>query len=179
MKVAALKLLSIIANAQQNRAIYPSLYNAFLANVDSTSRVARFPNEGTRLTCLALLSGWSMQRRLGKSPTRVPDRIIQRGPPAIKAFFRSLNIAGEDEVRRLLVSLVGPASAGKTSLLQTLKDGKHQGHITESGESRATRGVEVSSYAPRVKSNVATPPVLTCLDFGGQEEYEQTHALFH
>jgi polynucleotide 5'-kinase involved in rRNA processing len=50
----------------------------------------------------------------------VPLEILARGPNAFKAYQEALK-SGKTKNRRLLVAVVGPARAGKTSLLRTLK----------------------------------------------------------
>jgi len=124
----------------------------------------------------ALIDGWSMQERACVQLSVVPLWVFDRGPGDIAAYFRALGVAGEDDVPRLLVSLIGAGGAGKTSIARTLNHPKRLGRLTEPGPERATVGVERSGL---LLGKDAARASLVLWDFGGQEAYEQSHALFH
>ncbi|XP_031567289.1 uncharacterized protein LOC116302196 [Actinia tenebrosa] len=64
----------------------------------------------------------------GKEQTRnddtIPSEIRARGPEALKAYEEALE-SGKTKNRRLLIMVVGPARAGKTSLLKSLNGEKY------------------------------------------------------
>eukprot|EP00939_MAST-03C_sp_MAST-3C-sp1_P002542 g2542.t1 len=73
--------------------------------------------------------------------------------------------------RRCLV--VGTGSVGKTSLRVNLCNYPRVGFKTVNGHDRATVGIEVEDMISADKSTT-----ISLWDFGGQEAYYQTHALF-
>jgi len=117
-----------------------------------------------------------MQERACVPLSAIPPSVFNRGLLEVAAYFRALGVAGEDEVPRLLVSLIGAGGAGKTSIARTLNHPKRLGRLTEPGPERATVGVERSGL---LLGKDAARANLVLWDFGGQEAYEQSHALFH
>jgi len=150
----------------------------------STELRARLQSHQWTLEFQAILDSWDEQRSQGRENlTPVPQLVFLRGVEAIRAFFRAdVNDPAGLRPLRLVVSLVGAANAGKTSLVHTLLDKKFRGQLTGDGPDRTTVGAVFSPAVERMIDNrpTNTPhPHLTFVDFGGQEDYEQTHALFH
>jgi Ran GTPase-activating protein (RanGAP) involved in mRNA processing and transport len=105
--------------------LFGGLYSVYsTADADNAAfkvRIRLERDQGSRVL-LPLIDAWDKQRANGLKPTRVPWLVVSRGRDDIEAFIQAdegcdLN---KEPVPRLVVSIVGAANSGKTSLCETL-----------------------------------------------------------
>ena len=128
----------------------------------------------------------------GVDPVHVPEKVLDRDSKIsasnTKAYLKDI-LFNADAVSQLKVLVVGPAAVGKTSLTRALQGKGLKADLTPSNsDERATIGVEVHRVELSKKTVGAVGSLMgrkardggevSLWDFGGQEEYYMTHALF-
>jgi GTPase SAR1 family protein len=101
-----------------------------------------------------------------------PSEIVKQGPAAVARYILALG-EGAAENHDVLLMLIGDGEAGKTSMLQALKnlDSNRAGTI---GVDDRTVGIDISSFQP-----VPSKPLrFFAWDFGGQGIYAIMQQLF-
>eukprot|EP00939_MAST-03C_sp_MAST-3C-sp1_P001128 g1128.t1 len=140
----------------------------------SNNRLTQVPKEIGSLTGLA--PGYIFNRSgglvLDGNPiAKPPFETCARGVLAIRAWWDAVeaDFGAVEASYDKKVLFVGTGGAGKTSLRMNLTDA--HGKRTKEGYDRATIGIDV-------REMTCDKATLSLWDFGGQEEYYQTHALF-
>ena len=112
-----------------------------------------------------------------------PPEICKQGFDAVKAYFEA---GAKKEIHRLKVLIVGTGGAGKTSIVENLfaketEKGILTGDLKDTkGRRRTTIGVDVKLLVMILKGDgtKSSDIEFSLWDFGGQEDYYQTHSLF-
>lgn len=112
----------------------------------------------------------SLEIKLDGNPLEQPPlEIAEKGIPAIREYFRSLEVEEKLPLNEVKVLLVGDGGAGKTSLVKRLLWDKF------SKSERQTQGINIEPWrikldGRKVKANI--------WDFGGQQVMHATHQFF-
>ncbi|CAK9114386.1 Probable serine/threonine-protein kinase pats1 (Protein associated with the transduction of signal 1) [Durusdinium trenchii] len=118
-------------------------------------------------------------RDLGVSPSSVPQEVLDRdssGKATNTIVFLQAALFGEDALHELKVIVVGPQRVGKTTLANALLEKGETANPTTRGEDKETTiSVDVLQIPFEVEDKQGQ---ISLWDFGGQEEYYMTHALF-
>ncbi|CAK9035000.1 Probable serine/threonine-protein kinase roco5 (Ras of complex proteins and C-terminal of roc 5) [Durusdinium trenchii] len=135
-------------------------------------------------------------RDLGVSPSSVPRQVLDRDSESRATntiIFLQAALFGEDALHQLKVVVVGPQRVGKTTLTNALlQKGKSANPTTRGEDKETTISVDVVQVPFKVRDDLQSkrgvlgiggrtaekPCQISLWDFGGQEEYYMTHALF-
>eukprot|EP00939_MAST-03C_sp_MAST-3C-sp1_P003915 g3915.t1 len=176
-RLAKLKLKELDLSNNGIRYIPPSIgLLTSLTRLDlSNNRLTKVPKEICSLTGLVrgLLYKPSDGLFLSGNPIVEPSmESCAEGISGIAAYWdaKEADFGVVETCYDKKVLFVGTGGAGKTSLRMNLTDA--HGKRTKEGHDRATIGIDVH------KMMCDTATELSLWDFGGQEEYYQTHALF-
>ncbi|CAK9114649.1 Probable serine/threonine-protein kinase pats1 (Protein associated with the transduction of signal 1) [Durusdinium trenchii] len=120
-------------------------------------------------------------RALGVDPSLVPDEVLERdhsNRATNTIVFLEASLFGKDALHELKVVVVGPQRVGKTTLTNALvSKGKLANPTTRGEDKETTISVDVVQVAFKA-SSAKKKGQISLWDFGGQEEYYMTHALF-
>ena len=112
-----------------------------------------------------------------------PPEIVEQGVDAIKKYWRQQQEQGSDYLCEAKLLIVGEAGAGKTSLVQKIRDAEYQLKPAQA----STEGIEVTPYTFPAAVRIKDGPIEKTIqrdfrtniwDFGGQEIYHATHQFF-
>jgi len=146
------------------------------------NKIARLPAE---IIASGLMIKWDFDRSdgifLADNPLESPPvEIVKRGPDAVVAYFRQLEIPGQRAPVRLCQSkllIVGNGEVGKTTLMKKLKEPDFK---VIPGQEPTTHGINISPWqlTCRFDGQSTETVKISFWDFGGQDIYHATHQFF-
>jgi GTPase SAR1 family protein len=116
-----------------------------------------------------IVSGFNLNQYL--DILSLPGEFYNKGNEEILRYLKS-NSPQSQEIYRMRIVLVGPGSAGKTTLVHRMQTGEFR-----AGQFSMTSGISMKEW--KLPNTVAdTPPLhLVLWDFGGQEVYMNSHPI--
>jgi len=108
----------------------------------------------------------------GNPMDKPPIEICSRGLESIKQYYKDLEDQGEDYIYEAKLVLVGEPGAGKTTLVEKLRNPNYQLNPTEP----MTKGIDVTKWHFPFSDNINFTSNIW--DFGGQEIMHATHRYF-